>query len=95
MEKQANNLNNKLLKVNFTQLIITLSFLVSFSIKAQNNTFKKEQRYTIEDITVSGNTNFNPQTVIAYSRLKKGEEVISERHQKDFIFFKKTIFDFF
>ncbi len=32
-------------------------------------------KYTIKDITVKGNTNFSAQTIIAYSQLRKDEEI--------------------
>ncbi len=78
LEKRVNNLSNtRFLKINFThQLLIIFIFVCGFSVTAQNNTFKKGEKYTIEDITVSGNTNFSSQTVIAFSRLKKGQELI-------------------
>ena len=32
-------------------------------------------KYLIKEITVTGNTNFSPQTIIAYSKLRKDEEI--------------------
>jgi outer membrane protein insertion porin family len=77
LEKQVNNLIKTLLKKNITQLALILLFFVSsLTVTAQNNIFEKGKKYTIEAVTVSGDTNFSPQTVIAYSGLRKGQEVI-------------------
>ncbi|MBN4047223.1 BamA/TamA family outer membrane protein [bacterium AH-315-P13] len=78
MEKQANNLiNNKLLKKYITRLLFIVIILINcFSISAQSNELLNAKKYTIDSITVSGNTSFNTQTVISFSRLQKGQEVI-------------------
>ncbi|WP_430467374.1 outer membrane protein assembly factor BamA [Winogradskyella ouciana] len=73
MEKQANNSpNNKVLNT-FTKLIcIVLFFTISLKSNAQ---VQDGAKYLIKDITVTGNTNFSPQTIIAYSKLRKDEEI--------------------
>ncbi|OUR92580.1 outer membrane protein assembly factor BamA [Flavobacteriales bacterium 34_180_T64] len=74
MEKQVNNLANKiLLKTYLNAFIIAILFLFSGTISAQDISFNKGKEYTIEDITVSGNTNFSQQTVITFSGLRKGD----------------------
>lgn len=71
-----NNLaNNILLKNYFNSLIITLLFIFSSVTFAQETTYNNGIKYTLGDITVTGNTNFSEQTVIAFSGLKKGDEV--------------------
>ena len=73
MEKQANNSPNKKVLNTFTKLIcIVLFFTISLKGNAQ---VQDGAKYLIKDITVTGNTNFSPQTIIAYSKLKKDEEV--------------------
>ncbi len=72
-----NNLVNiKLLKTYFTQLLIILFFISSASITAQSNELANAKKYTIGDVTVSGNTSFSSQTVVTYSGLRKGQEII-------------------
>ncbi|WP_370392471.1 outer membrane protein assembly factor BamA [uncultured Winogradskyella sp.] len=73
MEKRANNLpKHNLLKL-FTKLFFTASLLLlSLSANAQAVDGKT---YLIKDIVVTGNTNFSPQTIIAYSKLRKNTEV--------------------
>ncbi len=73
MEKQANNLPNKTVFKLFTKLICTvLLFTISFTGNAQ---VQGGEKYIIKEITVTGNTNFSAQTIIAYSKLKKDEEI--------------------
>lgn len=73
MEKQANNLPNKSELSTFTKLIFTaLFFTISLVTNAQVEDGKK---YLIKEISVTGNTNFSGQTVIAYSKLRKNEEI--------------------
>ncbi|WP_422106069.1 outer membrane protein assembly factor BamA [Winogradskyella sp.] len=72
MEKQANNLLNiGQLKSLATFIITLLLFTVSFNSNAQDG----GATYLIKNITVTGNTNFSPQTIIAYSKLRKNEEI--------------------
>lgn len=76
LEKQVNNLANKiLLKTFLNTFFIALLFIVSNTISAQDIKFNNGQKYTIGDITVTGNTTFSEQTVISYSGLRKGEVI--------------------
>ena len=43
---------------------------------AQQSDFNTGKKYILEDIAITGNTNFNPTTIISFSRLKVGEEII-------------------
>nr|WP_317166953.1 outer membrane protein assembly factor BamA [Winogradskyella ursingii] len=57
----------------FTKFTFTILFLiVSFTTNAQVN---EGETYVINNISVTGNTNFSEQTIIAYSKLRKGDEV--------------------
>ncbi|WP_391594567.1 outer membrane protein assembly factor BamA [Winogradskyella sp.] len=55
-----------------TKLICCILF---FSISFNSNAQIEGEKYLIKDITVTGNTNFSPQTIIAYSKLRKDEEI--------------------
>jgi len=55
--------------------LIAFCFLISIPGKAQDLPLADGQRYTIGEITVSGNSTYNEQTIIAYTGLKKGEEI--------------------
>lgn len=74
MEKQANNLPKSTalnpLRLPFTLLLIFFCIAIPQNLLAQDGT-----KYTINDIIVTGNTSFNANTIIAYSRLKKGQTV--------------------
>ena len=66
-----NNLSRKI----FYSLI--LFFLVlSTKTYAQVGSYVSGTKYLIEDITVSGNASFNKQTIVTFSGLRKGQEVI-------------------
>ncbi len=72
MEKQANNLLNISQSKSLATFIITLLlFAFSFNSYGQSG----GATYLIKEITVTGNTNFSPQTIIAYSKLRKNEEI--------------------
>ena len=73
MEKQANNLPNKTVLKSFITLIFTvLLFTISLNGNAQ---VEGGETYLIKEIKVTGNTNFSAQTIIAYSKLRKDEEI--------------------
>lgn len=77
MEKQANNLaNNILLKTYIKSLLLACIFITSSVVTAQQSDFNQGKRYILEDIKITGNTNFNPGTIISFSRLKIGEEIV-------------------
>ncbi|TVZ58609.1 Beta-barrel assembly machine subunit BamA [Flavobacteriaceae bacterium MAR_2010_105] len=60
--------------INAFLIVFTLIF--SSVLTAQNIDFNNGKKYTIGDIAVTGDTNFSPQTVVAYSGLTKGETII-------------------
>ncbi len=73
MEKQANNLPNKAVLKSFISHIFTvLFFTISLTSHAQ---VEGGEKYLIKEIIVTGNTNFSAQTIIAYSKLRKDEEI--------------------
>ncbi|WP_082048569.1 BamA/OMP85 family outer membrane protein [Neotamlana nanhaiensis] len=72
--KQVNNLANTLtLKPRLKYTLALLFLITSISIKAQ--TYNQGSKYTLGEISVSGNTSFNDQTIISYSGLRKGKEI--------------------
>lgn len=76
MGKQANNLANTfLLKTYLKQCIAILFIAFSVMLQAQDVAFENGKTYVIGGVAVSGNTSFNEQTVVAYSGLRKGEEI--------------------
>jgi outer membrane protein insertion porin family len=77
LEKRANNLINfKVLRTYITRILIIVFFLVSYQSNAQAGQLANAKKYTIGEITVSGNTTFSPQTIITYSGLQSGDEVM-------------------
>nr|WP_179009019.1 outer membrane protein assembly factor BamA [Winogradskyella forsetii] len=73
MEKQANNLPNSTKLKRFIKLIcVVFLFTNSFTSNAQ---VEGGETYLIKEIKVTGNTNFSEQTIIAYSKLRKNEEI--------------------
>jgi len=73
LEKQANNLPNKTVLKSFIKIICTV-FLFTISLTS-NAQVEEGEKYLIKEITVTGNTNFSAQTIIAYSKLRKDEEI--------------------
>ena len=72
-----NNLANiLLLKTHIKALLAALIFITSYVVTAQQTDFNKGKTYILGDVQVTGNTNFNPATVIAFSRLKIGEQIV-------------------
>ncbi len=68
-----NNLPSTRVLNTFTKFICTV-LLLSIS-WISNSQAQDGAKYLIKEITVSGNTNFSPQTIIAYSKLRKNEEI--------------------
>ncbi len=55
--------------------LVVFLLLVSFNASAQQKELDSGRKYIINDITVTGAQNFNVQTVIAFTGLKKGDEI--------------------
>ncbi|GAA4937822.1 outer membrane protein assembly factor BamA [Algibacter agarivorans] len=74
--KQVNNLVNILPKITYLKhCIAILLFAYSFTIQAQDLEYSSGKKYTLGEVSVSGNTSFSEQTIIAYSGLRKGKEM--------------------
>jgi outer membrane protein insertion porin family len=67
-------MSNKLLTLSLRNLLVV--FVLSFSqvLFAQDSN-ESTETYILGDVSVSGNTSFSPQTIIAYSGLRKGERL--------------------
>lgn len=71
-----NNLVNLLAFKTYSKCYLAFILFVScFNIQAQDLDFKNGKTYTLGQITVSGNTSFSEQTIVAYSGLSKGKEI--------------------
>lgn len=71
-----NNLVYKLfIKTHIKYCIAILIVAISYNVTAQNNSYDSNKKYILGGISVSGNTTFNEQTIVAYSRLSKGQEI--------------------
>ena len=71
MEKQASNLRNCLL----LPLILCVVLFGLKQANAQENAYDKGKFYELGEITVTGVKSFSPQTVVAYTGLKKGQRI--------------------
>lgn len=71
MEKQASNLRNCLL----LPLILCVVLFGLKQANAQETAYDKGKFYEIGEITVTGVKSFSPQTVVAYTGLKKGQRI--------------------
>jgi len=76
LEKPVSNLVSAFMtKKVFTLLAVACSLIFSISSQAQGLPLADGKKYIIGDIKVTGTVSFNEQTVIAYTGLKKGEEI--------------------
>jgi outer membrane protein insertion porin family len=71
LEKQASNLHNCLL----LPLVICIVLFGLGQLNAQETYFDKGKFYQLGEITVTGVKSFSPQTVVAYTGLKKGQRI--------------------
>ena len=71
MEKQASNL----LKCLLLPLILCAVLFGLKQVNAQVNAYDKGKFYELGEITVTGVKSFSPQTVVAYTGLKKGQRI--------------------
>jgi outer membrane protein insertion porin family len=56
-------------------LLFVLAILFHLNGQAQDNNFQPGKKYTLGEVSVKGNTNFNRQTIVTYSGLKSGDEI--------------------
>ena len=75
MEKRVSNLVNVMMnKQLFLILICTITF--GFKAIAQNDVpIANSKEYTIAEIKVTGTSNYNEQTVIAFTGLREGDKI--------------------
>lgn len=72
-----NNLAKKIhLRTYINPLLLFFAFIFSSVVSAQDMEFNNGRKYTIGDVSVTGDTNFSAQTVVTYSGLRKGETII-------------------
>ncbi|SFN53723.1 Beta-barrel assembly machine subunit BamA [Bizionia echini] len=77
MGRQVNNSINITSLKTYIGLFFTFLFLVSINTQAQElQPAPTGKKYTLGDVSVSGDTHFSAQTIITYSGLRKGEEII-------------------
>ncbi len=74
MEKPASNSNIRMYKKLFFLFIICFATF-SLSCNAQDLGIGNAKKYIIGGIKVTGTTNFSPQTITAYARLRKGQNI--------------------
>ena len=77
MERQANSSNNSLLLHTYKRVYCILIFTIVsfFTSQAQQKELDNGNKFTINKIEVTGAQNFNEQTVIAFTGLKKGDQL--------------------
>jgi len=73
----VNKLNNFLVLHKSIKLVLTFIILGTFTqIKAQDRVpFDQGKKYILADVTVVGDISFNPQTVVTFAGLEKGQEI--------------------
>ena len=59
----------------FLTLTFFLLFIFTSKVVSQTLPLQKRQKYLIDSIEVTGLKSFNPQTVISYSGLRKGQSI--------------------
>ena len=65
-----------LLNKNIRFSTILFLFLGLFKISAQETNFENGKTYILADIEVTGKVNYNPQTIITFAGLEKGQNII-------------------
>ena len=61
--------------MRFLKLTFFLLFIFVYKVASQTLPLQKRQKYLIDSIEVIGLKSFNPQTVISYSGLRKGQSI--------------------
>lgn len=65
-----------LLNNNIKLSAILILFIGIFKISAQETNFENGKSYILADIEVTGKVNYNPQTIITFAGLEKGQNII-------------------
>ena len=73
MNKLAKQLPLKTI-LNYT--LLALMLISALSVKAQDLSYEDGKKLILAEITVKGNTSFSEQTIITYSGLRKGAEIM-------------------
>jgi outer membrane protein insertion porin family len=78
LEKQVNKLNNFLVLHKNIKLVLTVLIIGCISqLKAQERVpFDQGTNYILADVEVTGKISFNPNTVVTFSGLEKGQQII-------------------
>ncbi len=72
MERQVNNLLHN--KIQLLALLVCIIFSIATT-RAQDISIDGSTKYTLGEISVTGTTTYNERTVIAFTGLRKGEEL--------------------
>ncbi|WP_298902256.1 POTRA domain-containing protein [uncultured Psychroserpens sp.] len=64
------------MKTYIKPLLLAFIFITSNIVVAQQSDFNQGKKYILEEVTVTGNTSYNPGTIVSFSRLKIGEEIV-------------------
>ena len=65
-----------LLNKNIKVSAILFLFLGVFKMSAQDTNFENGKNYILGDVEVTGKVNYNPQTIITFAGLEKGQNII-------------------
>ncbi|MFD2724586.1 outer membrane protein assembly factor BamA [Hyunsoonleella rubra] len=64
------------MKTYLKHCIALVLIALSFALHGQNIQYGNSKKYNLAGVSVSGNTSFNEQTIVAYSGLRKGKEIM-------------------
>ncbi len=67
---------NSLLNKNIKVSAILFLFLGLFKVSAQETNFENGKNYILAEIEVTGKVNYNPQTIVTFAGLEKGQNII-------------------
>lgn len=78
MEKQVNKLNNTLVQKSIFKALLSLIFIGNiFTLHAQEKLiFDQGRKYILADVDVTGKITFNEQTVVTFTGLERGQNII-------------------
>ncbi|MEL0455698.1 outer membrane protein assembly factor BamA [Flavobacteriaceae bacterium SZ-1-7] len=73
--KQVNNLAKLPALTYIKHFLTVIIFAGCVAVQAQDVNYEKGKKYILGEISVSGNSSFEEQTIITYSGLRKGKEI--------------------